>query len=145
MSRRAQRFGDFIKVKRRQLGLTQSEVAQKVDVAQSYIGFLENNTRRPSNEVLKKLSKVLDLPVTELYFFAHPEMNELKGRGTELNQEKNYPPALQELLNDKKLVRRHHITAAEIDKLGSMRAFGRVNTKEDYIFLLMTIRQVFTS
>jgi transcriptional regulator with XRE-family HTH domain len=46
-----------IRRRRRQLDVTQQEVARRVGVRANYIGYLERDMRRPSTNVLVKLAK----------------------------------------------------------------------------------------
>lgn len=137
-------FGSYIKKRRLELGLTQQEIAKKCGVAQNFIAYLENNHRQPSTEMIRKLGKILDLPSDKLYFLAHTELEGIIHYDYEKAELKNKtPPALMALKNDKKTRNRYHVTDDEIDQLASVRSRGEIRTKEDYIFLLMSIRQVF--
>jgi transcriptional regulator with XRE-family HTH domain len=67
-------LGTIIRRRRRQLELTQEEVARRIGVRANYIGYLERDLRRPSTGVLAKLGKVLDLDREEMFFLAHPQV-----------------------------------------------------------------------
>lgn len=136
-------FGQYIKSRRLEMKLTQSEVAKKLNVAQNFITYLEKNRRKPTTSMIKKIADILVLPVDQLYFSAHPEINEM----VSLNQKtpissQQIPLSLLELKEDKELRQKHRITDVEIDELASMRLRSSVKNKEDYVFLLMSIRQV---
>lgn len=136
-------FGQYIKSRRLEMKLTQSEVAKKLNVAQNFITYLEKNRRKPTNSMIKKIADILSLPVDQLYFSAHPEINEM----VNLNQKtpvssQQIPLSLLELKEDKELRQKHRITDLEIDELASMRLRSLIKSKEDYVFLLMSIRQV---
>lgn len=48
-------------------GLTQTELAKRAKVQQSYIAMLESGARRnPSLDKLKRLAKVLKVPIAKL-------------------------------------------------------------------------------
>ena len=137
-----QTLGDYLRKRRLELDLTQAEVAKKVKVAQNFVAYLENDQRKPSHDLLKKLAEVLNLPSGRLYVLAHPEMQEMISVEGERIQSK-MSPALEDLRRDTDLRRQHAITDQEIDQLASIRARGEIRKKEDYVFLLMSIRQVF--
>ena len=59
-------FGDTIFRRRRQLELTQSDVAAKTGCRPNYIGYLESAARLPSPKLTKRLAKALDLDPQEL-------------------------------------------------------------------------------
>lgn len=136
-------FGKYIRNRRLELRLTQLEVAKKADVAQNFIAYLENGQRKPSTEMVRKLSEILQLPSDRLYFLAHEE--DLQGviaYDREGGIRRKIPPVLTNLLNDRSLRARHRITEEEVEMLASIRGRGEIRTKEDYVFLLMSIRQV---
>jgi len=56
-----------IKTLRQEKGLSQKALAEQVGVTDAYITMLESGKRKnPSLDILKKLAKALDVPVTEL-------------------------------------------------------------------------------
>lgn len=58
-----------LKIARIKKGLKQREVAEQIGVTRDYIASLESGRiKNPSIENMKKLSEVLDVPVTELFF-----------------------------------------------------------------------------
>ena len=62
-------LGETIKNKRKVLGMTQKELASKVEVDFSYISKIEKgNAKMPSKEVLAKVAQALELNENELYF-----------------------------------------------------------------------------
>ena len=60
-----QKIADFIKNKRKQLGLTQNDVAQKINVSFQAVSKWENGTL-PNVEILVALSNVLNTSVDEI-------------------------------------------------------------------------------
>ena len=54
-------IGNKIKEKRKNLGLTQSELAEKVGLSRNYISELENNRYVPSVRTLTRLARVLKM------------------------------------------------------------------------------------
>ena len=55
-----------IKKIREELGLTQQELADKLDCAKSTIAMYENETRKPSLEILVKLSEIFNCSIDYL-------------------------------------------------------------------------------
>lgn len=131
-------FGAYLKKRRHELELTQGELAQKLGVAQNYITYLEKGSRNPSLETLKKLARALRSPLEQLHRLANPEVETLY-----LASEATLPPLLLELSRNKKLREMHRIGDEEIEQLAGIRARGEVRKVEDYLLLLMTMRQVF--
>ena len=59
--------GENIRKYRKQLGLTQKELAEKSDVSISYIQKLEYGLRKiPSIKMLEKIAKVLNQPINNI-------------------------------------------------------------------------------
>lgn len=58
--------GEIIRQKRRESGLTQEELAEKVGISISYIGKLEIGLQDPGPRILMKLAKILNIKPGEL-------------------------------------------------------------------------------
>jgi len=65
-------FGQVIHERRRQLHLTQQEVARRIRTSTPYISHLESGKRHPSDKVLGQLAEVLALEPGELFFLGNP-------------------------------------------------------------------------
>lgn len=59
-------FSKRLKLLRKNKGLTQQELAEKIDVKPSTIGMYEQGRREPDGDTLKKLSKVLNVSIDYL-------------------------------------------------------------------------------
>ena len=59
-------FGKYFKMYRKQAGLTQTEVAEKLSIKQSNISDWENNVSRPCYEYLIELVKIYDVSLYDL-------------------------------------------------------------------------------
>lgn len=55
-----------IKLERKKLGLSQTELGRLIGVSQSAVGMYEQNRRSPDTETLLKLAKVFDVSVDYL-------------------------------------------------------------------------------
>ena len=67
MARNKERtFGQVIRERRRQLDLTQEEVARRIKTSTPYVGHLESGKRHPSDKMLTRLSEVLGLDLGEM-------------------------------------------------------------------------------
>ena len=60
-------FGQYIARRRKHMGLTQEELAEKVGVSKSAIAKWENNGGLPDRDNLKRLSDVINISVDELH------------------------------------------------------------------------------
>ena len=63
------RFGKAIRRRRRELDLSQEELAEKADLHRTYISSIERGDRNVSIENIEKLVKALDISVSA--FFAN--------------------------------------------------------------------------
>lgn len=59
-------LGQKIKKLRKERGLTQIELSVIVNISPVYLGFIENNRRRPSLRTLERLAKALKVKPSEL-------------------------------------------------------------------------------
>lgn len=130
-------LGAVLRSRRRQLELTQQQVARRVGVRANYIGYLERGMRRPSTAVLVKLAKVLDLDQEELFFLAHPQVRAL------IHADVPHPraSAWETFRANRRLHTRHGITRAELKALQHVASLGPARASRDYLFILQAIRQ----
>ena len=136
-------LGDYLRQRRQELKLTQKGLGTKLGIAPNLITYWEKGQRQPSDTILKKLAQILELPQDTLYLKAHPEFSDF----VDLNPrtgglQRRLPPALLALREDKGLREQHKIDNVEIAQLASLQLRGEIRTKEDYVFLLMSLRQV---
>jgi transcriptional regulator with XRE-family HTH domain len=130
-------LGTIIHRRRRQLELTQQEIARRIGVRANYIGYLERDLRRPSTGVLARLAKALDLDQEEMFFLANPQVRSFIH--TEAPDPKE--SAWDRFRTNKRLHTRHGITQAELKALQHVSALGPVRSSRDYLFILQAIRQ----
>ncbi len=137
MPRRKERtFGPVIRERRRQLDLTQQEVAQRVKTSTPYIGHLESGKRHPSDKVLARLAEVLGLDLRELFFLANPRALEfLRPKETLTKQS-----AWEEFRKDARFRRVHNITDSEMEMLSRVALMGEIVSPRDFFYILNTIR-----
>lgn len=66
MIKRNNSLGQKIKKLRNERNLTQVELAVIVNISPVYLGFIENNRRRPSLKTLEKLARALKVKSRDL-------------------------------------------------------------------------------
>lgn len=134
--RKDRNFGQVIRDRRRQLDLTQQEIARRIKTSTPYVGHLESSKRHPSDKVLSRLAEVLGLDRRELFFLANPRAVELlKPNGPE-----NKKPAWEEFRKDERIRRTHNITSDEMDLLSNVALMGEIPSPRDFVYILNTIR-----
>lgn len=61
------RFGKAIRRRRRELDLSQEELAERAELHQTYISDIERGGRNPSLDNVEKLAKALNISITRLF------------------------------------------------------------------------------
>lgn len=64
-------FGEFILHGRLKKGLTQTEVAEKLGLSQSYYAYIENGKRNVFLDLAMRICKCLDLPLEDFVALQH--------------------------------------------------------------------------
>jgi transcriptional regulator with XRE-family HTH domain len=131
-----ERFGNTIRERRRQLDLTQEDVARRIGTSVPYIGHLEAGKRHPSEKVVLKLAKVLGLDARELFFLANPETKVLVSPKPGSGE----ASAWEMFSKDTKLRKVYNISDPEMQVLSQVGMMGAVRSPRDFIFILNTIR-----
>lgn len=63
-------LGVAIKSVRKQLGITQQELAEKSGISQTSLSQIENAVKRPSNKTIQSICGVLEIPEAVVYILA---------------------------------------------------------------------------
>ncbi|MGA7873815.1 MAG: helix-turn-helix transcriptional regulator [Candidatus Binatus sp.] len=129
-------FGHVIRERRRQLDLTQEEVARRIKTSTPYVGHLESGKRHPSDKIVTRLGEVLGLDSRQLFFLANPRAQAL------LNPEVAAAPdsAWDDFRKNEQLRRVHNITNDEMEMLSRVALLGDVRSTRDFIYILNTVR-----
>lgn len=61
------RFGKAIRRRRRELDLSQEELAERAELHRTYVSDIERGDRNPSLENIEKLAKALNTKVSDLF------------------------------------------------------------------------------
>ncbi len=129
-------FGQIIRERRRQLDLTQEEVAHRIKTSTPYVGHLESGKRHPSDKILTRLAEVLGLDRRELFFLANPRAQALlspEAPSTTI-------PAWEDFRKNEQLRRVHSISNEEMEMLSRVALLGEVRSARDFIYILNTVR-----
>ncbi len=127
----------MIRERRRQLDLTQEEVARRISTSIPYVGHLEAGKRHPSEKIVLKLARVLALDARELFFLANPETKVLISQRPEAGE----ASAWEVFSKDTGLRKLHNISDAEMAVLSQVAMMREVRSPRDFLFILNTIRQ----
>jgi len=129
-------FGQVIRERRRQLDLTQEEVAHRIKTSTPYVGHLESGKRHPSDKILTRLAEVLGLDRRELFFLANPRAQALLSPETASTT----IPAWEDFRKNEQLRRVHSISNEEMEMLSRVALLGEVRSARDFIYILSTVR-----
>lgn len=66
-SKLPKQLGKKIQKRRKEIGLTQEELADKIGVSRQYMGFIEQARNVPSVEVLEKIARNLKISLSDLF------------------------------------------------------------------------------
>ena len=77
MKETRKQLGSRIKELRRSKGLSQSELAEKVDIDPKHLSRIEVGNGFPSLDTLEKISEVLDIALKEFFEFAPQESRQI--------------------------------------------------------------------
>jgi transcriptional regulator with XRE-family HTH domain len=134
-------FAQRIRARRRALDLTQEDVALRIGTSTPYIGHLESGKRHPSEKVVVKLADALRIDRAELFLLANPRAEAILSGPVETPG----ASAWTEFRRDKVLQRLHDITPQEMAILSRVALMGKVRSPRDFLFVLNTMRQAFSS
>ena len=129
-------FGQVLRDRRRQLDLTQEEVARRIKTSTPYIGHLESAKRHPSDKIVTRLAEVLGLDRRELFFLANPRAQALLNPEPDVDAKS----AWEDFRKDDQLRRIHNITGDEMEMLSRVALLGEVRSPRDFIYILNTVR-----
>lgn len=130
-------LGQMIRDRRRQLELTQDELARRIRTSTPYIGHIESGKRHPSEAILTRMADVLGFDRRELFFIANPTTRAIltpKARGSDGS-------TWDEFRQDGQLHQVHQISSRELEMLGQVALMGEVRSSRDFLYILNTIRQ----
>jgi transcriptional regulator with XRE-family HTH domain len=131
-----------IRRRRRELNLTQAELASKIKASISYVGKLESAKRHPSNLIVTRLAKALRLDKRELFFLANPYAEARLSAQSERAEVS--ASVWDEFRKDKRLRRIHNVSKTEMKMLSQVAVFGcdlgRAQSLRDLIYILNTVR-----
>lgn len=66
MKSESEKFGNNLKRLRIEKGISQGDIARKLDVSRSFISNIENGKTNPTLTTIAKLAKAISVPIDEL-------------------------------------------------------------------------------
>jgi transcriptional regulator with XRE-family HTH domain len=129
-------LGQVLRDRRRQLNLTQEELARRIKTSTPYVGHLESGKRHPSEKVVRRLAWVLDLDPRELFFLANPRTEALLSPAPESKASSVW----ERFRKDNPLRRAHNISGDELEMLSRVPMLGDVSSPREFIYILNAVR-----
>src|ERR1039457_5135599 len=129
-------FGHVLRERRRQLDLTQEEVAHRIKTSTPYIGHLESGKRHPSDKIVTRLAEVLGLNRRELFFLANPRTQAILSPEPESDSKS----AWEGFRTNDQLRRIHNIAGDEMELLSRVALLGEVRSPPVFIYIINTVR-----
>jgi transcriptional regulator with XRE-family HTH domain len=126
----------MIHARRRQLELTQKELASRAKISLAYVQFIESGERRPSATIITRLTKVLHFDGREVFFLARPRARAILGPGSA----KPVRSAWEQFRRDDRVRRLHSISDEEMETLSCMALLGEVRSAREFIYVLNAVR-----
>jgi len=133
-------FGDLIRRRRRELDLTQDDVAARIKTSTPYVGHLESGKRHPSDKVVTRLADVLGFDKRELFFLANPHTEALLTTPPESGD--GSVSAWDHFRTNEQLRRQHNVSNNEMEMLSQVALLGDVQSTRDLLYILNTVRHV---
>jgi transcriptional regulator with XRE-family HTH domain len=135
-------LGQVLKSQREMLGLTQRELALKLEVKPSHVAYLEKDRRRPSLGLVSRIADVLGLEKEPLFLLAHPEASMLlTGRRDVVVPSRNPEQVWRDFAGNKAMLARHNVKPRELKVLSQVNLLGKIGSPRQFLFILNAIRQ----
>jgi|SRR5580658_6167838 DNA-binding XRE family transcriptional regulator len=126
--------GEVIHDRRRQLGLSQEQLARRISISSPYVAALESGKRHPSDKLVARLARILGLDLRELFFLANPDVRVL------VSPQPQSISAWEQLRDNRQLRQMHNVTAEEMKMLSGVALCGEVRAVRDLIYVLNAVR-----
>ena len=135
-------LGQVLKSQREILGLTQRELALKLEVKPSHVAYLEKDRRRPSLGLVSRIADVLGLEKEPLFLLAHPEASTLlTGRRDQATPSGDPDQVWRDFAGNKAMLARYNVKPNELKVLSQVNLLGKIAAPRQFLFILNAIRQ----
>jgi len=76
----SQRFGEVVRTKRLQAGLSQEHLAEQAELHSTYIGLIERGLRNPTLDTAARIARALNASLSELITTSEKGVPQRKGK-----------------------------------------------------------------
>jgi putative transcriptional regulator len=140
MSRR-NALGQLIKQKRKELALTQRELAKKLGVEASHVAYLEGGKRNPSLALMGRLEEALGISRQQIFLLSHPEAASVVNANDRAPQREPRADDWRKFVTDRAFVKRHRITPRELRAFKELSLLGYILSRHQLLAILTMIRE----
>ena len=67
ITKSSEKLGRKIQKQRKELGYTQEELAERINLSRTHMGHIEQGRKSPSLKVLTRIAKALNVKISELF------------------------------------------------------------------------------
>lgn len=129
-------FSEVIRRRRRELNLTQEQIASRIGTSKPYIAHLEAGDRHPSDKIVARLARVLGLDFRNLLLLATPRAQALLAAELERARGSTW----EQFRQNRQLQRLYNVTNDELEVLSRVALLGEIHSARDLIYVLNAIR-----
>jgi transcriptional regulator with XRE-family HTH domain len=140
MSRR-NALGRVIKERRKELALTQRELAKQLGVEASHVAYLEGGKRKPSLTLMARLEQALGISRQRIFLLSHPEAATVVNPAAADQPRGQTANEWRQFIADRAFVKRHQITRRELQAFKELRLLGYVLSRHQLLAILTMIRE----
>jgi transcriptional regulator with XRE-family HTH domain len=133
-------LGPLIKEKRKELGLTQRELAIQLGVEASHIAYLENGKRKPSLKLMARLEDALGVSGQQIFLLSHPEAASVVNLSERSSSREQRVARSRRPLFVRALIKRHRITRRELQAFEGSHLLGYILSQHQVLTILTMIR-----
>jgi putative transcriptional regulator len=139
--KRTNALGRLIKQKRSELGLTQRELARKLQVEASHVAYLESGKRKPSLTLMARIEGAIGVSRQQIFLLSHPEAAAVVNPSDKAVVRIRLTNPRSGFMSDRAFVNRHRVTRREIRAFKELSLLGYVLSKHQVLAILTMIRE----
>jgi transcriptional regulator with XRE-family HTH domain len=135
-------LGQVLKKRRKDMGLSQRELALKLGLKAGHVAQLETDCqKRPSFQLLRRFSEVLGLDKNRLFQLAETEANPSSAAPTAVSHPRDKAQVWGAFARNRASLDRHNVKPQELKALSQVNLMGKVTGSEALLFILDAIRK----
>jgi transcriptional regulator with XRE-family HTH domain len=135
-------LGQLLSKQRKDMELSQREVALKLGVKASHVAQLESDCgARPSFQLLSRVARILEVDKDQLFQLAETRMNAASGARRAVSHPRDQSRVWGAFARNRALLDRYQVKPRELKALSKISLMGKVTGSEALLFILDAIRE----